>query len=354
VGGQLKVVRSAWIAKYDPTRAEREKRLDPVDRSVEHSDVFRDVSWADPGKALGEPWIHSWLMRGAGNGIPQLDYGDLVFAMRTDWLDRDPGRLRHRSLVGVWWFESRMDEWGRDPSGRVRWYQSAVTFPLRRFNFPVPIEPTTDVDAKFDSVRAFHDRSRAAFLPLTDEEAVAVTRACGLPAASLTEPDPNKLAPLVTGLDLGPPNEVRQRILDGARASAHRSSVEKAARDVAVEELRRARFAVVSTELERGLGSDLWARSRDAAGRLLDIRVEVKGLSGRDPWAVCLTRSERSAALADAGAGGWWLAVVTRALRADRRQRWLSSTEAAQVFSVVEADRYVADKVVAATMQRAG
>jgi hypothetical protein len=348
----LRVVRSAWVAKYDPNRAEREKLLDPIDRSVGHSDVFRDVSWADPRKALAEPWIHSSLMRGAGVGIPQLDYGDLIFPMRTDWLPGDPAQLSRRSLVGVWWFESRLDEWDIDQNGRVRWYTSAATFPLRRFNFPVPIAATADIDAKFDKVGAFHDRSRASFLALTDDEAVAVARACGLPAGILTEPDPDMLVPLLAGLDLGPPTRVRRRILEGARAAAHRSSVEKAARDVAVGELRRARFAVASTELERGLGSDLWARSLDAVGQLIDIRVEVKGLSGSDPWAARLTRSEHSMAVSDAGKGGWWLAIVNRALRPDRQQRWLSSAEAARVFSVAKenGDVYVADRAIAAVL----
>ncbi len=332
-GGTIKLARRAWVAKYDPTRAEREKLLDPMDRKVGHSDVYFDPSWGDPAKALEEPWIHSPLMRGAAEALPDVAFGDLIFLMRTDYLSGDPVLLKRNSIIGVWWFEARIDDWYYDDAGRVRWYMSGATFPLRRFNFPVPISATGDVDADFFKVAAFRDRSRASFLPLSPDEAVAVTRACGLPAGILTQPDPDRLAAIVSGLDLGPPTMVRRRILEGARGSAHRTSVEKAAVDVALRELHRARFSVVSTENRRGVGSDLWARSVDAAGDTISARVEVKGLSGASWLAARLTRSEREAALADAGGDGWWLLIVTRALSKAHEQHWLSSAEAARVFS---------------------
>jgi hypothetical protein len=333
-GGTIRLARRAWIAKYDPTRAEREKQLDPMDRTIEHSDVFADPSWSDPAKALGEPWLHSWLMRGAAKLLPDVAFGDLVFVIRTDHLLGDPVLLKRRTIVGVWWFEARIDEWYYDDAGRIRWVSMGATFPLRRFNFPVPILATGDEDAAFHNVAAFRDLSRASFLDLTPDEAVAVTRACGLPAAVLTEPDPDRLAGIVSGLDLGPPTLVRRRILEGARGSAHRISVEKAAIDVALDELRRARFSVVSTEKQRGIGSDLWAQSVDASGNIISARVEVKGLSGASWKSARLTRSERDAAVADAGRSGWWLLIVTRALSTANEQRWLSSAEAAKVFSI--------------------
>jgi hypothetical protein len=347
-GGSIKVVRGAWIAKYDPKRAEREQLLNPMDRSVDNSDVFTDVAWADPGRAVGEPWIHSWLMRGASAGIPAMDVGDLVFPVRTAWKKTDAGWLRHRTVVGVWFVDATASWPEKDTNGRTGWYSEAATLPLRRFDFPVPIEATADIDPAFDTVAAFHDRSRKALIELSPDESLAVTRACGLPAAILTEPDPNRLAPILRGLDLGPPVVVRKRILDGARAAAHRSSVEKAARDAVVAHLQQVRMGVVSTELERGLGSDLWARAIEADGSLIDVRIEVKGLSGKDPWQARLTQSELDAARADRGRGSWWLVIVTRALRTDRVELWLTSTEAAQIFTVLNGHgHYTADRVAA-------
>lgn len=345
------MVRRAWVAKYDPARAEREKRLPAAQRSVERSDVFADYSWGDPGLAVGEPWINSWLMRGAPAGIASMDIGDLVFAARTGWKQTDSGWLQRRTIVGVWFVDSTATWPEYDVNGRMAWYSEAACFPLRRFDFPVPVEATSDIDQAFDDVPAFHDRSRKALIELTADGALAVVRACGLPAAVLTEPDPDRLAPLLINLDLGPPTVVRKRILDGARASAHRSSVEKAARDVVVGGLRRVRMGVVSTEAKRGLGSDLWARCKEANGDIVDFRIEVKGLSGSNPWQARLTKSEVFAARTDNGKGGWWLAIVTRALRPDRKERWLTSDETARVFTISTKDgHYTADRTAAAAL----
>jgi hypothetical protein len=343
-GGTVNVVRGAWVAKYDPTRAEREQLLDPMDRSVEHSDVFADFSWANPGKAIGEPWIHSWLMRGARGGIASMDIGDLVFPVRTAWKKTDCGWLQRRTVVGVWFVDATASWPEEDMEGGIVWYSEAACFPLRRFDFPVPIEATADIDQQFDAVNAFHDRSRKALIELTSTEALAIVRACGLPAAVLAVPDPNELAPILSGLDLGPPTVVRQRIRDGARASAHRASVEKAARDVVVACLHRVRMGVVSTEKKKGLGSDLWARAIEADNTVTDVRIELKGLSGSDPWRAHLTQSQVDEAQKDNGSGGWWLVIVTRALRADRKEYWLTSDEAARVFTVATGDgQFTAD-----------
>jgi hypothetical protein len=341
------MVRGAWVAKYDPTHADREKQLDPVDRRFGRSDVYADYSWADPGRALGEPWIHSWLMRGAVAGIAKMDVGDLVFPVRTSWKTTDSGWLQRRTIIGVWFVEATATWPERNANGAIAWYGLAACFPLRRFDFPVPIEATGDIDQAFDAVAAFHDRSRKALIELTADEALAVARACGQPAAVLNEPDPDRLAPIVAGLDLGPPTVVRKRILEGARAAAHRSSVEKAARDVVVAGLRRARMGVVSTESRRGLGSDLWARAIEANGSVTEVRIEVKGLSGREPWRARLTQSEVDAARSDNGLGRWWLAIVTRALRADRKQHWLTGSEAARVFTVPTGDGHFTADVTA-------
>ena len=198
-----------------------------------------------------------------------MDVGDLVFPLRSNWFKADFGWLQRRTIVGVWYVDSTAIWPHRDANGRLVWRSEAATFPLRRFDFPVPIEATADVDQAFDGVAAFHDRSRQGLIKLTADEALAVVRACGLPAGILTEPDRNRLAPIVAAVpDLGPPFVVRKRILDGARATAHRKSVEKAGRDVVVKGLRRVRMAVVSTESEKGLGSDLWARALEADGTI--------------------------------------------------------------------------------------
>jgi hypothetical protein len=315
--------------------------------------VYVDYPWRRPADALQAPWIHSWLMRGAAAGIAAMDIGDLVIPMRTAWLVTDGGWLRRRTLVGVWFVDATTTWPGYDSNGKLRWYSDATSFPLRRFDFPVPVEATADVDADFDAVAAFHDRSRKALVELSEREALAVARACGLPAAVLSERDPDCLAPLIAGLDLGPPTVVRKRIVDGARAAAHRTSVERAARDVVVGVLRRGRFGVVSTERKRGFGSDLWGRAVESNGTTRDLRVEVKGLSGEDPWAARLTRAELAAARAAAGSDTWWLVIVTRALRPDCRQWWLTADEAAAVFTVdTGGGHFAADTIAAAALDR--
>ena len=173
------------------------------------------------------------------------------------------------------------------------------------------------------------------------------------PARVLTEPDPDQLAPLVADLDLGPPTVVRKRILDGVRATAHKRQVESAARKVAVEGLRATGRAVVSTEDRRGVGSDLWARGAETHGSYSDVRVEVKGLSGSDSWQARLTRCEREAAVADADHDGWWLLIVTHALRADAKSHWLNSAEVAKVFTVTNGSGiYTADRLAASGLKR--
>lgn len=288
-GGPVTVVRGGWVAKYDPTRAEREKHLPAADRAVENSDAWHDFAWSAPAVALNEPWIHSWLMHGAVKGLNTAQPGDLVFVMRPGHLDNDVPWLARRTIIGVWWIES-IASWTEDlGGGRSADFSDAACFPIRRFNFPVPIVQTGHMDPAFDRIAALRDRSRRAMIELSPDEALSMARACGLPAAVLSEPDENRLAPLCAGLDLGPASAVRQRILLGAKAVAHRDAVQAAARDVVVAALRRVKFGVVSTEDKRGIGSDLWARCYESNRSITHIRIEVKGLSGADPWAASLT-----------------------------------------------------------------
>lgn len=305
---------------------------------------------AEPALALREPWISTLpgMMRGAGAAVPGMAYGDLIFPMRTNWLgpDVDPAPLRRRTLVGVWWVESFTHYPGGDRQGRMVPIAEVNAFPLRRFDFPVPVEATAQIDAHFDSVEALHDRSRGTVLPLSSGELLAVTRACGLPAAVLTTADPDDLAPLLGPLDLGPPTQVRRRITAGARATAHRRSVEAAARDVVVRTLCRCRFGAVSTENRRGIGSDIWAQAIEADGAVTELRIEVKGLSSGDAFDAVLTKCERAAAAQDAasGAGQWWLAVVTHALRSDRLLTWVSSQQVADIWSIDDGPTWRADR----------
>lgn len=335
-GGTLRLGRRAWLAKYRPSRAADAGTVGAAGRQVAYSDVIADYPWGDTREALRTRWITSDLLRGAGKQLPIVQPGDLVFVMRTDFAPVDVGMLRRPTIVGVWWFESRIDWWDVTfPSGRTRWVSEGVCFPLRRFDFPVPTEATGAADAAFFRIGALRDRSQQAFMPLSAAETVAMARACGLPAVALTEPDPDRLAVALRDVDLGPPTHVRQRILDGARASAHRRSVELAARDVVVAGLRRVRFSVLSTELQKGVGSDLWGRAVTADGEPYDVRVEVKGLSGANPWAAALTTAERDAAVRAAATGQpWWLVIVTHALHPTPTQRWLDAAETAAIFRV--------------------
>lgn len=340
VSGRVAVERGAWVAKYNPNRAD-------YDDEIYHSDVFRDFEWADRVRALEEPWIHSQFMRGAAQAIPRMHEGDLVFAIRTDWFDPewDPTELRRRTVVGLWVVESVLQQPAISASGKPTVYGQVACVPVRRFDFPVPIGATSQADEKFDRVAAFHDRSHKSLLELTTDETLAVARNCGLPAAVLSLEDTGRLIARVEHLDLGPPFDVRRRIREGARAAAHRSTVEKSARDMVVAELLRLNMGVVSTESRRGVGSDLWTRGLNADGTTTEARIEVKGLSGTDPLGASLTKAELDAAITDAGAGRWWLAVVTNALRNDRKLEWLDSGEVARIYSTTrDGKNYTADR----------
>lgn len=344
-GGRITPARRAWVAKYDPRRA-------LTDPDIDYSDVYRDFTWGDPATAIQEPWIDTLLMRGVLEVAPEVHFGDVVFAMRTQWLDSDTDSpwLRRRCLVGLWFVEAitSYPAWHGSSGPRIE-YEIACQ-PIRRFDFPVPVEATSDQDHEFADAQAFRDRARRSFLGINSQEAVAVTRNCGLPVEVLTEPDPDRLTAIVANLDLGPPTTVRRRILEGARGAAHRKSVEASARDVAVAALNHEGFGVVSTEKQRGLGSDLWAKAIEHDNTETDIRVEVKGLSGKDPWAAHLTWSEIDAAQKGRGSNDWWLVIVTKALRKDRKAMWLTADQVAAIFVEERSGHYTADRKVAAQL----
>lgn len=338
--GELDCNRNIWIAKYDPYRA-------ATDTDVASSDVFSDYLWDSPIDAIGDPWIHTEWMRGVSSSIPDISIGDLVIAMRTRWFLDDGSWIKRRCLVGLWWVES-ISAWpSRAKSGSIRTEYDVACIPLKRFDFPVPIVATSQQDAEFAKTNAFTDRARRSFLRVTQDEVASVIRNCGLPAEVLTEQNPGSLTAMLSKLDLGPPSTVRRRIREGARAAAHRRSVEDAGRDVAVSSLASRRFAVVSTEKERGLGSDLWAKALEGDGSILEVRIEVKGLSGSNPWNARLTRSELEAAQNARGSGSWWLVIVTHALRVDRAEHWLSADEVARIFTVEGSDHFTANPELA-------
>jgi hypothetical protein len=349
VGGDVEVVRGAWVAKFNPKRAQKEAHRSAADRDVVSSDVWRDYEWGDPCRAMMEPWIHSWLMHRSEDGLKVANRGDLVFVMRTEHLTGDVPWLARRTIVGLWWIESTTSWRAVDGRGNVKDYISATGFPVRRFNFPVPVVEMGQADQDFNGISALRDRSRGTFIELDPTEALHMARSCGLPASVLTENDPDQLAPLCAGLDLGPPWEVRQRILLGAKAVDHRKRVEALARNVAVKALVQEEFGVVSTELERGAdgpGADLLARCYEADGTLTKVHVEVKGLSKSDPWAASLTKHERRAAVEDGGVGKWWMLIVTHALHQDPKVLWLTSEEAVEIFSKEKEShgKWVADR----------
>jgi hypothetical protein len=350
VGGSVEVVRGAWVAKFNPKRAQKEVHRPAADRDVVSSDAWRDYKWGDPSQAMKEPWINSWLMQRSEDGLKVANRGDLVFVMRTEHLTDDLPQLARRTIVGLWWIES-ITSWREvDGKGKATDYMSATGFPVRRFNFPVPVVETGQADQDFNGIAALRDRSRGTFIELDPTEALHMARACGLPASVLTESDPDRLAPQCVGLDLGPSWAVRQRILDGAKAADHRKRVEALARNAAVNALVQQGFGVVSTELERGAdgpGADLLARCYESDGTFTKVHVEVKGLSGPDPWAASLTKHERRAAVEDGGAGKWWMLIVTDAQHSpNHKELWLTSEEAVVIFSKEKEShgKWVADR----------
>ncbi len=342
IGGKISLCRNAWVAKYNPTRAN-------TDASVGASDVYNDFPWGDPAAAIADPWIHSERMRSVSGAANNIGLGDLIFAMRTMWDKSEDAWLKRRCLVGVWYVECATFYPVAGVNANVKWVYEYSCVPIKRFDFPVPIVATGQQDAEFFDVEAFRDRSRRAFIGLSAQEALTVARDCGLPATFLTESDPGKLVEISAGLDLGPPTAVRRRILEGARAVAHKKSVEASAVTVVVNTMGSQIFGMASREHERGIGYDLDAVAVEHDGSMTEVHIEVKGLSGTDPWNARLTESEIAAAKTshanqDGKAGSWWLVVVTNALNANCKDHWISARVAASVFTVRHDRTYSADR----------
>lgn len=324
--GEIEMIRGAWVAKFDPARGQR-------DPDVGESDPFLGYPWEDPEQASMESWLHRGLMRGLASKSEDVQPGDLVFVLRTRPLPTDPSWLRRRALIGVWIVDHLY--------APGRGVDEIVTLPLRRFDFPVPLREASQMDAALDAVSTFHDRSRSAFGALSADEALCVAAACGLPASVFTEPDVAVLMHTLAGMHLGPSTEVARRILQGAKAADHVRRVESAARNLIVGELRAQNLSVVSTENLHGVGSDLWCNSQREGGPGDEFRVEVKGLSGNDPYNARLTRNERSNRnklgpvdlLAVGRPDTWHLAVVTRALQQSPVDTWFSAQDVVTIWT---------------------
>lgn len=332
-GGTAEIVRSGFVAKYDPNHRDRGTDFSATDPCWE-------FPWRRPKEALDGPWVrprHKGLQRSFDAG--SVLHGDLVFLFRTGGRRPNEGKshtwLNRKTIVGLCWAESVLTD---DPDGGG----PAITlFPIRLFNFPVPIKQTGQQDSSFEAVYAFRDRARLGFLELSPHELLTVTRDCGLPVDILTEPDPNLLAPLGQGLDLGPPDVVRRRILEGARAQDHRDRVERRAVTHVVRRLRSRRWGVADTQKIRGAegpGADLWVNAEDKKdGNASSHRIEVKGTAGSKPWGVRLTKNEREAARrAIQGGDSWWLVVVTDVLHDKPAETWFSASSTLAVFSIAD------------------
>ena len=102
----MEVVRGAWVAKFNPKRAQKEAHRPAANRDVVASDVWWDYKWADPSQAMMEPWIHSWLMHLSEDGLRVVNRGDLVLVMRTEHLTNDVPQLARRTIGGLRWLES--------------------------------------------------------------------------------------------------------------------------------------------------------------------------------------------------------------------------------------------------------
>ena len=295
---------------------------------MDHTDVFADFSWNDPALALNEPWLHSWLMRG-GDQIQSMDVGDLVFPTRTSSaahrrrLASSPDRSRR--VVG----RRRCDRANERKRERPEFHRDML--PPAPLRLPRAGQRNPSIDQAFD-IAAFRDRSRKALLELDVPDALAIVRACGLPAEVLTEPDPDQLAPLIAGLDLGPPTVVRKRILDGVRASAHKRSVESAARAVAVRGLRQTG--------QQWSPQKANAESAQICGHVASIRAAPMTFASRSRDSPGPTRGRHGSRPPNATQPSRTLdeAVVASnpshpgALRTDAKSHWLRSDEAANVF----------------------
>lgn len=333
--GRIPIARSGWIAKFRPNAVNPEYDFG-------ETDVFWKFPWNDVPAALDGAWIGPWL-RGAQkalrttskpSGAPVMQPGDLVFLMRTDHANEDPAQLRRLSIVGVTWVESTASHF-ENSHGALIAKPNAILFPLRRFDFPVPIKETRAADPGFNGVRALSDTSRLGLIPLALDELMAVTRACGLPAGILAEVDPNQLVSHVLGMDCGPPQKVRRRILEGARAVDHRDHVEHAARSTVVRALTRAGMGVRSVESCRGAsgyGADLVADCVEGSARRRRF-FEVKGLSGSNPLSASITRHQKDFAEKARGTDAWWLVIVTNALHQPDQAIWLSADDVLAIFT---------------------
>lgn len=54
-GGWVRPVRQGWVAKYDPTRADRDAQREPQRQLVANSDVIRDFAWLNRRSRCGNP-----------------------------------------------------------------------------------------------------------------------------------------------------------------------------------------------------------------------------------------------------------------------------------------------------------
>lgn len=322
------VVRSAWIASYNPG-------LGWSDAGFGISDPMDWDLWDDPASALwwpqlnGCPWAtsqaepHSAAHTRVINRISDVAVGDLVFVLRTpptDELRRPiPDRLgwpKQAHLVGIWWCEVKInfphvDGWS---------YPAAHCVPLVFFDEPVPVRRTRDWVPELHEVTAL--KLPGGIRTLTETQAFALAAACSLPTEVFTVPNTDlpALAVALRTLDTGPIAPQREYMRSATARYERTRAIELAAMEAVETAHVTDGFAVVDVSRTRRIGFDLAVGHPSTED--ISKQIEVKGTDKKDDSTVAITDHELAAAQASVKeeAQRWWLVSVTQARHPDHRR----------------------------------
>ena len=316
-----RVVRSAWIASYNPGLGISIPGFgssDPMEWRL-WCDTYDAFTWPQlngcpyaTSQAVPHTSAHSKVI----NMISDVAVGDLVFVLRTQPTDvdgnpvPDPLAWRRQShLVGVWWCEAKLTF----PHSDGFTYPTAHCVPLVLFDEAVPIKQTRDWVPELHGVTALS--LPGGIRTLTETQALALAAACSLPTDIFTVPNADlpALAGALRALDTGPVAPQREYMRSAAARYERNRAVELAAMHVVERSHVDAGFAVLDVSRTRRIGFDL-AVGHPSTEQIWK-QIEVKGTDKKDDSAVAITDHELAAAEASVSEGEdrWWLISVTQA-----------------------------------------
>ena len=326
--GPKRVVRSAWIASFNPG-------LGWTDLEFGDSDPLSWRLWENPMDGLQWPQLNG-CPRGTSqaepytaphtkvvNMISDVAVGDLVFVLRTPPTDqsRRPvadrrGLPRQAHLVGLWWCEVKINFPHTDGGS----YPAAHCVPLVLFDEPVPVRRTRGWVPELHDVTAL--KLPGGIRTLTEVEAIALASACSLPTGIFTVPsaDLPAMAAALRTIHTGPIAPQREYMNSAAARYERTRAVELAAMEAVEAAHVEDGFAVVDVSRTRRIGFDLAVGHPSTEGIMKQI--EVKGTDRKDDSLVAITDHELAAAQASHAERRqrWWLISVTKARHPSHRE----------------------------------